>query len=56
MMHISNPSVEAIDLLSKLSHDDDAELSRRAILGLGLIGVGTNHSRYLFYKLESWEF
>ena len=45
MMHISNPTIEATDLLTKLAHDEDAEMSRRSILGLGLIALGTNNSR-----------
>lgn len=34
-----------MDQLLKLAHDPDPELSYRAILGLGLIGAGTNNSR-----------
>ena len=34
-----------MDLLLKLAHDPDQELSHRAILGLGLLGAGTNNSR-----------
>jgi 26S proteasome regulatory subunit N1 len=33
------------DLLSKLSHDADADTAQTAILGLGLIGAGTNNAR-----------
>lgn len=46
MLNISNPGIIATDLLSKLAHDEDSEMSRRAILGLGLIGLGTNNARY----------
>lgn len=42
---VGNPNISVMDTLSKLSHDHDAEVSMSAILGLGLIGVGTNHSR-----------
>lgn len=34
-----------MDLLLKMSHDPDPELAYRAILGLGLLGAGTNNSR-----------
>lgn len=42
---IGNPNVTVMEQLSKLSHDHDNEVAMGAILGLGLIGVGTNHSR-----------
>jgi 26S proteasome regulatory subunit N1 len=42
---LSNPKITVMDLLSKLSHDSDAEMSQRAIIALGLIGAGTNNSR-----------
>lgn len=34
-----------MDLLVKLSHDDDEAMSQNAIISLGLIGAGTNNSR-----------
>lgn len=34
-----------MDLLVKLSHDEDETLSQNAIISLGLIGAGTNNSR-----------
>lgn len=34
-----------MDVLVKLSHDDDPELKNRSNLALGLIGAGTNNSR-----------
>lgn len=34
-----------MDSLNKMSHDQDAVLSQRAIIALGLIGLGTNNSR-----------
>lgn len=34
-----------MDILLKLSHDPDPELAYRAIIGLGLIGAGSNNSR-----------
>jgi len=45
LLSISNPRVGVMDTLSKLSHDADEEVSIGAILGLGLIGAGTNNSR-----------
>ena len=45
MLNISNPNILATDLLSKLAHEDDAEMSMRAIQALGLIGLGTNNAR-----------
>eukprot|EP00184_Porphyridium_aerugineum_P008737 CAMPEP_0184692792 /NCGR_PEP_ID=MMETSP0313-20130426/1111_1 /TAXON_ID=2792 /ORGANISM="Porphyridium aerugineum, Strain SAG 1380-2" /LENGTH=1019 /DNA_ID=CAMNT_0027150643 /DNA_START=152 /DNA_END=3211 /DNA_ORIENTATION=- len=45
LLLISNPQVTAMETLSKLSHDSDAEVALTAILGLGLIGAGTNNSR-----------
>lgn len=34
-----------MDLLLKLAHDPDNELSYRSVLCLGLIGAGSNNSR-----------
>lgn len=45
LLHISNPKISIMDSLNKMAHDPDALLSQRAILGLGLIGLGTNNSR-----------
>ena len=41
----SNPVVNLLDLLSKYSHDNDAEVSQNAIFAMGLIGAGTNNAR-----------
>ena len=45
LLNISNPKIGVMDLLTKLSHDQDEELSFRAILALGFIGAGTNNAR-----------
>jgi 26S proteasome regulatory subunit N1 len=45
MLNLSNPKINIMDLLTKLSHDQDTELSQRAIIALGLIGAGTNNAR-----------
>ena len=34
-----------MDTLSRLSHDADGDVSQAAILGLGLLGAGTNNAR-----------
>ena len=48
MLNISNPKIGIIDLLVKLAHDEDVEMSHRAMLALGLIGAGSNNSRYFY--------
>ncbi|EAR97380.1 26S proteasome regulatory subunit (macronuclear) [Tetrahymena thermophila SB210] len=45
ILNISNPKINVMDLLLKFSHDDDQELSQRAIFSMGLVGAGTNNSR-----------
>ena len=45
LISISNPQLTVMDTLSKLSHDGDSDVAQGAILGLGLIGAGTNNSR-----------
>jgi len=45
LLYISNPDYAIIDQLSRLSHDQDIELSQGAVLGLGLVSAGTNNSR-----------
>jgi hypothetical protein len=42
-----NPEITVMDILSKLSHDHDAEVAQGAIFALGMIGVGTNNSRFV---------
>ena len=44
-LHVSWPKVTVIDTLSKLSHDNDTDVAMAAILGMGLVGFGTNNSR-----------
>ncbi|KAI3887665.1 hypothetical protein MKW92_033707 [Papaver armeniacum] len=41
---ISNPKVNVMDTLSRLSHDADSEVAMAAIISLGLIGAGTNNA------------
>ena len=44
-MSISNPKLNIVEILSKFAHDEDAEISRRAIFALGLVAAGTNNSK-----------
>jgi len=44
-LSISNPQITVMETLSKLSHDNDEFVSQNALIGLGLIGAGTNNSR-----------
>lgn len=45
LLSLCNPEISIMDTLSKFSHDHDAEVAMSAILGLGLIGAGSNNSR-----------
>lgn len=45
LLFVSNPDYSVVDQLSRMSHDNDAELAQGAIFGLGLISAGTNNSR-----------
>lgn len=35
MLHVSNPTIGAMDALSRLSHDQDHEVAHNAIISLG---------------------
>ena len=35
LMHVSNPDVQALDALSRLSHDTDPDVAANAVLALG---------------------
>lgn len=56
MLSISNPKINAMDVLFKLAYDTDTEIAYRAIICLGLVGAGTNNSRLaeIFRKLASY--
>eukprot|EP00043_Microstomoeca_roanoka_P020805 m.254068 g.254068 ORF g.254068 m.254068 type:complete len:897 (+) comp17677_c0_seq1:221-2911(+) len=41
----SNPALNVLDILSKLTHDPDKEVAYNSIFALGLMGAGTNHAR-----------
>lgn len=45
LLSVSNPDVLLTDTLSKLTHESDPGVYHAAVLGLGLIGAGTNNSR-----------
>ena len=45
LLRISNPEVQTIDLLTKLSYDTDANISMSSVFALGLISAGTNNAR-----------
>ncbi len=45
LLRISNPEVQTMDLLTKLSYDSDVNVSMSSIFALGLIGAGTNNAR-----------
>jgi len=45
LLYVSNPDYGIVDQLSRMSHDQDADLAQAAILGLGLVSAGSNNSR-----------
>lgn len=45
MLNVSNPAYHIVDKMSRLSHDNDPEVAQCAIIGLGVIGAGSNNSR-----------
>ena len=45
LLRISNPEVQVMDLLTKLSYDTDVNVSMSSIFALGLIAAGTNNAR-----------
>ncbi|XVE49971.1 hypothetical protein DITRI_Ditri01bG0124500 [Diplodiscus trichospermus] len=45
LLCISNPKVNVVDTLSRLSRDTDSEVAMAAVISLGLIGAGTNNAR-----------
>ena len=45
MLSISNPKINAMDVLFKLAYDTDTDIALRAIICLGLVDAGTNNSR-----------
>jgi 26S proteasome regulatory subunit N1 len=45
LLNVSNPDYSFVDQMGRLSHDSDPEVAQAAIIGLGLLGAGTNNSR-----------
>lgn len=45
LLFTSHPKPAVIDVLSKLTHDQDADTALHAIISLGLVGAGTNNSK-----------
>lgn len=45
LLCVSNPLLNVLDMLSKLSHDADAKVAYNSILAMGIVGAGTNHAR-----------
>uniref|UniRef100_A0A7S2V4A2 26S proteasome non-ATPase regulatory subunit 2 homolog n=1 Tax=Fibrocapsa japonica TaxID=94617 RepID=A0A7S2V4A2_9STRA len=45
LLHVSDPDFSVIDQLSRLTHDQDPQVAQCAIIGLGVVGAGTNNSR-----------
>ena len=40
LLSASNPQLSIIDTLSKLSHDNDAEVAHNSIFAMGIVGAG----------------
>jgi 26S proteasome regulatory subunit N1 len=45
LLSLSHSAITTMDMLTKLTYDQDREVSQAAVFGLGLIGAGTNNSR-----------
>ena len=45
LLSVSNPRLTVIETLSKLTHDQDQQVSQNAVLAMGFLGAGTNNSR-----------
>lgn len=45
LLSVSDPKLTLMDMLSKFTHDSDMDVAQSAVIGLGLIGAGTNNSR-----------
>lgn len=58
LLSLSYASVSTMDMLTKLTYDQDKEVAQAAIFGLGLIGAGTNNSRMaeVFRQLAGYSY
>jgi 26S proteasome regulatory subunit N1 len=45
LLNVSNPDYSFVDQMSRLSHDNDPEVAKAAIIGMGILGAGSNNSR-----------
>ena len=45
LLRTSYPDYGIVDQMSRLTHDADTQVSLNAIIGLGILGAGTNNSR-----------
>ena len=45
LLYISNPLLNIMDLLNKLSYDTDNDVAINSLFALGLVGAGTNMTR-----------
>lgn len=56
LLSTSNPQVNIIESLSRMSHDQELDVAINAIFAMGLIGAGTNNARLaqLFRQLASY--
>lgn len=46
ILSASNPQLSIVDTLSKLSHDNDAEVSHNSIFAMGIVGAGQYYIRF----------
>jgi hypothetical protein len=42
LISASNPRLQVLDVLSKFSHDSDAEVAHNAIIAMGIVGAGVS--------------
>ena len=45
LLSLSNPRINVVDTLSRLTHDTDEEVAMGAIFSLGLVGAGSNNAK-----------
>eukprot|EP01156_Anaeramoeba_ignava_P001963 Anaeramoba_ignava/a217208_301.p1 GENE.a217208_301~~a217208_301.p1 ORF type:complete len:916 (+),score=284.33 a217208_301:268-2748(+) len=45
LLYSSNPKIEVIETLSRLTHDSNPDIAYSAILALGIVGAGTSNAR-----------
>lgn len=53
LISTSNPKLQVLDVLSKFSHDSDAEVAHNSILAMGIVGAGTTYA-WFYYYYHSW--